>query len=83
MVMSQMGITAEAVLSTLRTHAWTHDRLLTDIANDVVAHTLTFSLPEDALGKGQGSDVPSGRQLPVSRSAIATHPGDTSSIGKA
>lgn len=47
MVMSQMGITAEAAASTLRTHAWTHDRLLTDIANDVVAHTLTFSLPED------------------------------------
>lgn len=47
MVMSQMGITAEAAVSTLRTHAWTHDRLLTDIANDVVAHTLTFSRPED------------------------------------
>lgn len=47
MVMSQMGITAEAAVSTLRTHAWTHDRLLTDVANDVVSHTLTFSPPED------------------------------------
>lgn len=43
MVMSQMGITAEAAVTTLRTHARTRDRLLTDVANDVVDHTLTFS----------------------------------------
>lgn len=46
MVMAQMGIPAEAAVDVLRTHAWTHDHLLTDVAADVVSHTLSFSPPE-------------------------------------
>ncbi len=43
MVMSQMGIDAKSATDMLRAHAWAHDRLLTDIASEVVACTLTFS----------------------------------------
>lgn len=43
MVMSQMGIDAKSATDVLRAHAWAHDRLLTDIASEVVACTLTFS----------------------------------------
>lgn len=42
MVMSQMGIAVEAAVEVLRAHAWAHDRLLTDVADEVVSHRLTF-----------------------------------------
>lgn len=42
MVMAQMGIDAEAATEVLRTYARSHDRLLIDVASDVVARTLTF-----------------------------------------
>lgn len=43
MVMSQMGIDAGSGADVLRAHAWAHDRLIMDIASEVVARTLTFS----------------------------------------
>lgn len=43
MVISQMGIEAGAAADVLRAHAWAHDRLLMDIASEVVARTLSFS----------------------------------------
>lgn len=43
MVMAQMGIDAGSAADVLRAHAWAHDRLLMDIASEVVARTLTFS----------------------------------------
>ncbi|HUG07347.1 MAG TPA: GAF and ANTAR domain-containing protein [Acidimicrobiia bacterium] len=43
MVMSQMGIDAGSATDVLRAYAWAHDRLLMDIASEVVARTLTFS----------------------------------------
>lgn len=46
MVMAQMGIPAEAAVDVLRAHAWTHDLLLSDVADEVVSHTLSFSPPE-------------------------------------
>lgn len=43
MVMAQMGVDARSAADVLRAHAWAHDRLLMDIASEVVARTLTFS----------------------------------------
>lgn len=43
MVMSQMGVAVKTAVETLRTHAWTHDRLLREVADDVVAQTLSFA----------------------------------------
>jgi hypothetical protein len=43
MIMTQMGIDAGAAVDVLRAHAWSHDRLLGDVASEVVARTLTFS----------------------------------------
>lgn len=42
MVMAQLGTTAPAAIDVLRTHAWTHDRFVTDVADDVVSRTLNF-----------------------------------------
>lgn len=42
MVMTQMGIDAETAVDVLRAHAWSHDCLLTDVASEVAARTLTF-----------------------------------------
>lgn len=42
MVMTQMGIDAGSAVEVLRAHAWSHDRLLGDVASEVVARTLTF-----------------------------------------
>jgi GAF domain-containing protein len=43
LVMAEMGIDAGSAADVLRAHAWSHDRLLMDIAPEVVARTLTFS----------------------------------------
>ncbi|HUG07351.1 MAG TPA: ANTAR domain-containing protein [Acidimicrobiia bacterium] len=43
MVMAQMGIDAGSAAEVLRAHALSQDRLLMDIASEVVARTLTFS----------------------------------------
>lgn len=42
MVMRQMEIDAESAAEVLRAHAWSRDRLLMDIASEVVERTLTF-----------------------------------------
>ena len=47
MVMVQRGIAAEAAVEVLRAHAWTQGRLVTDIADDVVAHTVSFFPSQD------------------------------------
>lgn len=46
MVMAQMGIGAEAAIDMLRAHAWTQDRLLIDVADDVVSRLLKFGETE-------------------------------------
>ncbi|HVR32758.1 MAG TPA: ANTAR domain-containing protein [Acidimicrobiia bacterium] len=42
LVMAQMGIDAGSAVEVLRAHAWSHDRLLVEVASEVVARTLTF-----------------------------------------
>ena len=42
MVMAQMRIDAGSAAEVLRAHAWANDRLLMDVASDVVSRTLTF-----------------------------------------
>lgn len=43
MVMTQMRIDARSAVDVLRAHAWSHDRLLMDVAAEVVDRTLTFA----------------------------------------
>ena len=42
MLIVQLGVTAAVALSRLRAHAYAHDRLLHDVAADVVARRLRF-----------------------------------------
>ncbi|MEX1004494.1 MAG: ANTAR domain-containing protein [Acidimicrobiia bacterium] len=44
MVMKQMGIEAGSAVDVLRAHAWSHDRLLMEVATEVVGRALTFRL---------------------------------------
>lgn len=43
MVMVQLGVTLAEAMSRLRAHAFTHDRRLRDVAEDVVARRITFT----------------------------------------
>ncbi|HEU4320163.1 MAG TPA: ANTAR domain-containing protein [Acidimicrobiia bacterium] len=43
MVMAQLGIDAASAADVLRACAWSHDRLLIDIASEVVTGTIAFS----------------------------------------
>ena len=43
MVSVQLDITAAEALARIRAHAFLHDRLLIDVARDVVGRRLTFT----------------------------------------
>ena len=43
MVLVQLGISATDALARLRAHAFVHQRLLIDVARDVVARRLVFT----------------------------------------
>ena len=43
MVLVQLGISAEEALARLRAHAFVEQRLLIDVARDVVARRLVFT----------------------------------------
>lgn len=49
MVLVQLGVTATVALARLRAYAFTHDRLLVDVARDVVARLVTFAKDEEHL----------------------------------
>jgi hypothetical protein len=44
MVLAQLGLTAADALARMRAHAFVHDRLLIDVAHDVLAKRLTFTI---------------------------------------
>lgn len=57
MVMAQMSTDVESAARALRTHAWSQDRLLIDVAADVVARLLTLSAVDDAaVSDGEATD---------------------------
>ena len=43
MVLVQLGVSAAEALARMRGHAFVHDRLLVDVARDVVARRLIFT----------------------------------------
>ncbi|MFD0630267.1 ANTAR domain-containing protein [Catenulispora yoronensis] len=46
MISVQLGVSLAEALVRLRAHAWAADRLLADVAADVVARRLRFDEPE-------------------------------------
>ena len=46
MVSVQLGVSLAEALVRLRAHAWAEDRLLADVAADVVARRLRFGEPD-------------------------------------